>query len=92
MVNRDLSTAVLRHFIGVREAELAAGTLKKRARARGAPAPPVQEPEADQPVSSTKLEDVRWSASIALKKRARARGAQAPPVQEPDADQPVNFE
>ncbi len=29
MVNRDLSTAVLRHFIGVREAELAAGTLTR---------------------------------------------------------------
>ena len=52
MVNRDLSATVLRHFLRVREQELAEGTLKAQKRTRGTPpAPPRQPAEPGQPVS-----------------------------------------
>jgi hypothetical protein len=51
VVNRDLSATVLRHFLRVREQELAEGTLKAQKRTRGTPpAPPKQPAEPGLPV------------------------------------------
>lgn len=67
VVNRDLSAAVLRHFIKVREQELSTGTLKKRKTTRGAPpAPKQQKPEPGQPVSKHQVLAIGAEGYMAL--------------------------